>query len=134
MRRREFIAVLGSAVTWPMVTRAQQPGESAEAVAAFRRGLAESGFVEGGNVSIEFRWADGQYDRLPALAADLVRRQVAAIVAAGGGVSTLAAKAATQTIPIVFIVGDLDPSIPVSSPISTDRAATSRASPLSALS
>src|SRR5215468_4886899 len=105
MRRREFVAVLGSAATWPLVGRAQQampligflssrsPGESAGVVAAFRQGLDETGFVEGHNLTIAFRWAEGRYDRLPALAAELVRLRVALLFAAGGTPSALAAKA-----------------------------------------
>src|SRR6516162_8052039 len=117
--RREFIAGLGSAATWPVVAQAQQAAmpvigllngvsfESyADNVSAFRQGLMETGFVEGRNVAIEYRSADGRYERAPALAADLVRRQVAVIVAIGGGnPMTKAAKTATSTIPIVFAVG-----------------------------
>jgi putative ABC transport system substrate-binding protein len=118
MRRREFIAMFGAAAAWPLVALAQQsampvigfmsarePEESKHLVSAFRRGLADGGFVEGENVAIEFRWAYGQYDRLPALAADLVNRRVSVIAAVGGEPSALAAKAATSTIPIVFGIG-----------------------------
>jgi putative tryptophan/tyrosine transport system substrate-binding protein len=110
MRRRHFIMVLGGAAAWPLATWAQQPAmpvvgylssvsPEPEIVAAFRRGLGESGFVEGQNVAIDYRWAEGRYDRLSAWASDLARRQVAVIV---GDPPMIAAKAATETIPIVF--------------------------------
>jgi putative ABC transport system substrate-binding protein len=118
MKRREFISLLGGAAAWPVTARAQQPAmpvigfmsargpeDSAYLVEAFHRGLAEGGFVEGRNVRIEFRWAHGQYDRLPAIAADLVSRRVNVITAVGGDPSPLAAKRATSTIPIVFGMG-----------------------------
>jgi len=115
MRRREFIMLLGGAAAWPHAASAQQqamsmigfvssraPGESAGVVEAFRRGLGETGFVEGQNLAVAFRWAEGHYDRLPALAAELVNLRVAVLFAAGGPPSALAAKEATSTIPIVF--------------------------------
>jgi putative tryptophan/tyrosine transport system substrate-binding protein len=115
IRRRKFLAMLGGAAAWPLAVRAQQPampmigflssrspGESAGVVAAFRQGLRETGFVEGRNLAIAFRWADGRYDRLPALAAELVDLRVALIFAAGGPPTAFAVKAATSTIPIVF--------------------------------
>jgi putative ABC transport system substrate-binding protein len=119
MRRREFIAVLGGAATWPFAAHSQQPSipaigflssrspdESATHVAAFQRGLGEAGYVVSQNVTLEFRWAEGLYDRLPAMAVELVNLQVAVILAAGGNLPALAAKAATSTIPIVFTGGD----------------------------
>jgi len=118
MRRREFITLLGGAVASPLAARAQQPAlpvigfmsgrspeDSTHLVAAFRQGLAENGFVEGQTVAIEFRWADGDYDRLPALAADLVSRKVAVLVGVGGDVSAVVATKATRTIPVVFGMG-----------------------------
>ena len=122
MRRRQFVQIAIGAATgwgWPFAARAQQkaipvigflgsasPGPAPPSVTALRQGLSESGYVEGQNVAIEYRWAEGHYDRLPTLAADLVSRKVDVIATSGGASSALAAKTATSTIPIVFVAAD----------------------------
>jgi putative ABC transport system substrate-binding protein len=119
MKRREFISLMGVAVGWPLAAPAQQlalpvigflssrsKDVDASLLTAFHKGLAETGFVEGHNVTVEYRWAKGRYDLLPAMAAELVRKPVAVLVSTGGTVAASAAKAATQTIPVVFTTAD----------------------------
>ena len=116
MRRRDFIALVGGAAAWTVPGHAQvmpvigylgseSPERYGSRLSAFRKGLAEAGYAEGRNVAIEFRWAEGQYSRLPSLATDLANRRLAVIVAAGGAEVALAAKSSTETIPIVFEMG-----------------------------
>ena len=123
MRRREFIGGLGGVVTWPLAARAQTQmpvigylgatsPDNSVTLPAFLQGLKEAGFVEGQNVTIKYRWAEGRNDRLPALAADLVNRKVVVICAIGGTLPAIAAKAATSTIPIVFNFGGIPEPAP----------------------
>jgi len=117
LKRREFISLLGGAAAWPLAARAQQPmpvigvlsprspAVDAALISVIRQGLTDTGFVEGRNVALDYRWADGQYDRVVTLAADLVQRKAAVIIAMGGEISAAAAKKVTSTVPIVFLVG-----------------------------
>ena len=144
MNSRKFIALLGGAsAAWPVAAKAQQPATPvigflnsgsretfAHLAQAFREGLKETGFVEGTNLIIEYQWSKGKFDLLPALAADLVSRRVAAIVATGGEPSALAAKQATQSIPTIFLIGD-DQSNSASSKASIGLVAMLLAAPCS---
>src|SRR5258708_6784243 len=115
MQRRKFIALLGGAAAWPLQANAQTPAigflssrsarDSVKVVAAFGKGLGEAGFTEGGNLSIEYVYADGALDRLPEMAAELVKRPISVLVAVGGSNSAMAAKRASSTMPIVFVIG-----------------------------
>jgi putative ABC transport system substrate-binding protein len=137
LRRREFISLLsGAAAAWPVLARAQQPampvvgfmsaaslGSLRQQIAAFQGGLKESGYIEGENLAIEYRWAEGQIDRLPALAIELVRRQVAVIFVTSN-TGALAAKQATTTIPIVFSIGEDPVGLGLVASLARGRAAT----------
>src|SRR6266404_7965659 len=142
MKRREFITLGSAAAVWPVVARAQQPSiplvgwlgantpeTNSRTLEAFRRGLSETGFVDGHSVKIEYRWAEGRYAQLPALAAELVSRKVDVIVCSGGSVTALAAKTATATIPIVFASVGADPIKVGLVPASIGRGEMSLATP-----
>ena len=139
MRRREFITLVGTAAAWPLAAHAQQPPTTtigfvhsasatftATLTAGFEQGLKEAGYVNGQNLTIEYRWAEGQYDRLPSIIADLIEHRVAAITAAGGPAPARTAMAATTTIPIIF-VSATDPRRRALCPVLIGRVATLRA-------